>query len=181
MIWYVTDQVGNFIEAREHVRYQPIPEHSVALAPPEPQENKFRVWTPNGWEQRDQPATFPTTGTSVTEVNAERDRRLQLDFEFQGKMYQRDTTSLQRITGAATLAGFAVAAGALAGNLRWANPEEDFGWIAADNTVTPMDAQTCFAFGQAAAAVETRLVFAARALRGMNPIPENYQDDIWWG
>ena len=113
-------------------------------------------------------------------VNLERDRRLAADFEFQGKMYQRDTVSLQRITGAATLAGFAIAAGAQAGNLRWANQDQDFGWIASDNTITPMDAQTCFAFGQAAANVETRLIFRAKVLRGMDPIPADYADDKWW-
>jgi len=113
-------------------------------------------------------------------VNLERDRRLAADFEFNGKQYQRDPTSLQRITGAATLAGFAIAAGAQPGNLRWANPESDFGWIASDNTITAMDAQTCFAFGQAAAAVETRLIFAAKALREMEPIPADYAADEWW-
>lgn len=115
-----------------------------------------------------------------SDVNRERDRRLAADFEFRGKLYQRDPTSLQRITGAATLAGFAIAAGSQPGNLRWANPESDFGWIASDNTITPMDAQTCFAFGQAAAAVETRLIFRAKELRGMDPIPDDYTDDSWW-
>ena len=117
---------------------------------------------------------------SVDDVNRERDRRLAADFEFQGKMYQRDTVSLQRIAGKATLAGFAIAAGAQSGNLRWDNPERDFGWISSDNTITPMDAQTCFAFAQAAAAVETRLVFAAKQLRDMDPIPADYTDDKWW-
>ena len=122
----------------------------------------------------------PELPPNADNVNAERDRRLAADFEFQGKMYQRDPTSLQRITGAATLAGFAIAAGAQPGNLRWANPDQNFGWIASDNTITPMDAQTCFAFGQAAAAVETRLIFRAKVLRGMDPIPADYTDDSWW-
>ena len=114
------------------------------------------------------------------EVNQERDRRLSADFEFQGKMYQRDRISLQRITGAATLAGFAIGQGAQVGDYKWADPNNDFGWIASDNTVTLMDAQTCFTFGQAAANVETRLIFKAAALRSMNPIPEDYTDDKWW-
>ena len=113
-------------------------------------------------------------------VNAERDRRLQADFEFQGVMYQRDTVSLARITGAATLAGFAVAAGSPPGNLRWANPAQDFAWIASDNSITLMDAQTAFAFGQAAAAVETAMVFAAKSLREMDPIPADFADDGYW-
>lgn len=113
-------------------------------------------------------------------VMQERDRRLEADFEFNGKMFQRDSKSLDRITGAATLAGFAIANGAQPGDLRWANPARDFGWIASDNTVVPMDAQTTFQFGQVAAGIETSIVFAAKALREMDPIPEDFADDKWW-
>lgn len=127
-------------------------------------------------------STFTTPAKVVTAemVKAERDRRLEADFEFQGKMYQRDSKSLDRITGAATLAGFAIAAGAQVGDLRWANATRDFGWIASDDTVTTMDAQTAFAFGQAAAERETSIVFAAKTLREMDPIPTDYTDDGYW-
>lgn len=117
------------------------------------------------------------------DIRAERDRRLNLDFEFQGKTYQRDGKSLRRITGASTLAGFAVAVGSPVGNLLWHSPEDgvsEFGWIASDDSITPMDAQTCFAFGQAAAAVESNLVFAAKYLREMDPIPADIADDKHW-
>lgn len=113
-------------------------------------------------------------------INAERDRRLRDDFAFAGKMFQRDTVSLSRITGAATLAGFAMAQGAGVGNLRWANPERDFMWIASDNSLMPMDAPTAFAFGATAAQVETEIVFAARTIRKMDPIPDDITDDQWW-
>ena len=117
---------------------------------------------------------------NATLVNAERDRRLHGDFLFNGVAFQRDPTSLQRITGAATLAGFALGAGAQPGDLRWANPDRDFVWIASDNSIVPMDAQTAFAFGQVAASVETDLIFKAKALRAMDPIPLDYTDDKWW-
>jgi hypothetical protein len=113
-------------------------------------------------------------------IRLERDRRLEADFEFQGKMYQRDPVSLQRISGAATLAGFAIAAGFQVGNYRWANAARDFGWIASDDSVVLMDAQTCFAFGQAAAKVETDLIYAAKVLREMETIPEDYTEDEYW-
>lgn len=131
-------------------------------------------WDGTAWVEM--PAPPPTPA----DVKAERDRRLAADFTFNGNLFQRDPTSLARITGAATLAGFAVAAGSPAGNLRWANPDRDFEWIASDDTRVPMDAQTAFAFGQAAAQVETTLVFAASTLRSMDPIPTNYTDDSWW-
>lgn len=113
-------------------------------------------------------------------IRRERDRRLKADFTFNGVQYQRDPVSLQRITGAATLAGFAIAAGAQVGNLRWANADRDFVWISSDDTPVTMDAQTCFAFGQAAAKVETDLILAAKALREMDPVPADYTDDKWW-
>lgn len=122
----------------------------------------------------------PPPPPSAADVNAERQRRLVADFTFRSKKFQRDERSLSRITGAATLAGFALAAGAQPGNLRWANPERDFVWIASDNSLMPMDAETCFEFGQAAASVETTIIFTAKALREMNPIPADYADDKWW-
>lgn len=124
--------------------------------------------------------TAYTAPVTEVDVNIERDRRLADNFTFNGTQFQRDATSLARITGAATLAGFAMGAGAPVGYLRWANPDRDFEWIAADDTRMPMDAQTAFAFGQAAAHVETTLIFAASTLRNMTPIPTDYTNDIWW-
>ena len=134
----------------------------------------WRRMTPEEVAEADAPV--PTAEA----VNAERDCRLVADFTFRSRKFQRDPRSLSRITGAATLAGFALGAGAQPGNLRWANPERDFVWIASDNSLMPMDAETCFEFGQAAASVETTIVFTAKMLREMDPIPADYQDDKWW-
>lgn len=114
------------------------------------------------------------------DVNSERDRRTHAGFMFKGKLYQFDPDSRSRITGAATLAKFAIVGGVAVGNLRWINPDVDFSWIAADNTLTTMDAHTCSAFGDAAAVHEQRHIFAARALKEMSPIPEDYQDNKYW-
>jgi len=113
-------------------------------------------------------------------VNAERDRRLGTTFIFAGKSYDCDTASLARITGAATLAGFAMGAGAPSGNLRWHGGAADFTWIAADNSLTTMDAQTCFAFGNAAATNQSAHIFAGRTVKAMDPIPADYTDDKYW-
>jgi hypothetical protein len=103
----------------------------------------------------------------LRDLTAERDRRLHADFTFNGVAYQRDPISVQRIAGAAQMATLAIAAGAQPGDLFWHGGEEPFGWIASDDTVTPMDAQTVVAFGIAAAGRETEIIFAARALRQM--------------
>ena len=113
-------------------------------------------------------------------VNAERDRRLGTTFAFAGKSYDCDKASLARITGAATLAGFAMGAGAEADDLRWHGGKADFTWIAADNSLTTMDAQTCFAFGNAAATNESAHIFAGHAIKAMDPIPADFTNDKYW-
>lgn len=151
--------------------------------PPAVGSNQRAVLVDGVWvieDLPDPPQPEPPAIPMSEKVNAERDRRLSSDFTFNGVAFQRDTKSLQRITGAATLAGFAIAQGAQPGNLRWSNPDRDFMWIASDNSTVTMDAQTAFAFGAAAARVETDLIFAAANLRAMDPIPEDYADDKWW-
>lgn len=113
-------------------------------------------------------------------VNIERDRRMRGTFEFNGKVYGCDPSALQRITGAAALAGFYLAAGGSPTNVNWHGRPEPFAWIAHDNSIEVMDAQTVFAFGEAAAANETAHIFAARALKDTVPIPTDFTDDSYW-
>jgi hypothetical protein len=113
-------------------------------------------------------------------VNAERDRRMNATFAFAGKRYDCDARSLQRIMGAAALARFAVIAGAEADDLRWHGGAADFTWIAADNSMTTMDAQTCAAFGDAAATNESAHIFAGHAIKAMDPIPADFTNDKYW-
>ncbi|WP_050518331.1 hypothetical protein [Pseudorhodobacter antarcticus] len=64
--------------------------------------------------------------------------------------------------------------------LAWHGGESDFGWIALDNKIVPMDAQTVFAFGQAAARVESELVFIANWLKKQDPIPADFASGKYW-
>lgn len=112
------------------------------------------------------------------QVNDERDRRIAANFVFDGRPYQFDEMSKQRINGAATLAGFAIGRGAPEGNLRWADPDNDFVFISSDDVFVPMDAHKCFAFGQAAARHENKHIFAASAIKKI--MPEDYKDDQYW-
>jgi hypothetical protein len=118
--------------------------------------------------------------TLASEVDVERDRRVAAGFMFNGSLFQSRIEDQKRINGAGTLALIAVVSGAQAGNLRWHGGSSDFVWIAANNSLMPMDAQTVLAFGQAAAAWESRHLFAARALKDTDPIPENFTDDQFW-
>jgi hypothetical protein len=178
------DQVSGFSEGWESGTYKLV---SIAPATGTIPEDKIAAnqtvtiaLTESGWtaqyvlELADKPR--PTSA----EVNAERDRRIASGFKFSGKSYAMDNESKARIIGAATLAGFAVASGKQAGDYRWANADSDFVWIADDNTLTPMDAPTCFAFGQAAAAWETSCIFAGRAIKESSPVPYDYTADTYW-
>lgn len=123
------------------------------------------------------PSGAPLDGDAV---DAERDRRIHSGFTFNGVRFQSRLEDQKRIAGAGTLAAVAIMNGAQPEDFRWHGGDTDFVWIAEDNSLVPMDAQTVIAFGQAAARHETLHVFAARALKDADPIPSNYIDDIHW-
>lgn len=114
------------------------------------------------------------------DVDAERDRRISDGFSFGGVRYQARAEDRENIAGAATAALAAIIAGAQEGDFRWHGGESDFVWIAEDNSLVAMDAHTVLAFGQAAMSHKQAHIFAARALKDMDPIPEDYIDDAYW-
>jgi hypothetical protein len=89
--------------------------------------------------------------TKRDEINAARDAALDAGFVFDGNTYDSDAKSIQRITGAATLA--------IIDNTFTTN------WITKDNGVVSLSAAQLIALGQAAAAHEQRLIFKARQLK----------------
>lgn len=124
-----------------------------------------------------EPVAGPPTSL---DVNRERDRRLGSNFTFGGKPFQRDVSAVKRITGAYSMALAAIVGGAQTGNYRWHGGSADFAWIAADNSLVAMDAQTVIAFGNACAAIEEDLVIKARAIKDLDPIPDDFAADAWW-
>lgn len=125
-------------------------------------------------------AAFVAQSITGDQVNEERDRRMTGILSFAGTTFDCDEKSLARITGAATLAGFAMGAGAPAGFMRWHGGDVDFAWIDASNNVVPMDAQTCMSFGKAAAAWQSAHIFAGKAIKKLDPIPQDYASDKYW-
>lgn len=113
-------------------------------------------------------------------IDAQRDKRIDAGVMFGGVVFQSRATDRENIAGAAQLGLMAMVSGAQPGDLRWSNPDQDFAWIASDNSLVPMDAQTVVAFGKAAAERKRALIFAARQLKDMEPIPVDYTDDKWW-
>lgn len=123
---------------------------------------------------------FEDVQITSAHVDAERDRRIAAGFEFVGKLYQSRPEDRENIAGASIAALAAMGAGAQPDDLRWHGGDSDCVWIAADNSLTPMDAQTMFAFGQAAMAHKQAHIFAARAVKDAEPIPADYADDGYW-
>lgn len=113
-------------------------------------------------------------------IDAERDRRTDAGFLFNGVLFQSRPVDRENIAGAATAALGAIIAGAQPGDYHWAGSESEFVWIANDNSLMHMDAHTTFMFGQAAMAHKQQLIFKARALKDMSPIPHDYADDSYW-
>lgn len=126
------------------------------------------------------PEPVPEPAPNSDQVDVERDRRIEETFSFGGESYQLDEKSISRIIAMGADARFAILGGAPAGYLRWADPNNDFGWIATDNSVTPMDAQTMVAFADSAKLWVSQHIFSARSLKDENPIPSDYKDDKWW-
>ncbi|MFK4824864.1 hypothetical protein ACI0FM_08755 [Paenochrobactrum sp. BZR 588] len=113
-------------------------------------------------------------------IDIERDRRINGGFTFQGVFYQSRPQDRENIAGAAVAALAAISAGAAVNDYRWHGGDVDFQWIAEDNTLHLMDAQTMFAFGQAAMAHKQAMIFAARSLKDMAEIPADFADDQYW-
>lgn len=114
------------------------------------------------------------------QVDMERDRRLGIGFMFNGKLIDSSDSSRASITEFATLAFMAKLNGAATGSYRWGNPDNDFTWITADNSLMPLDANGMVSLSIAASSNKSNLVLSARALKAMSTIPQDYTSDKWW-
>ncbi|GGG77464.1 hypothetical protein GCM10011415_27960 [Salipiger pallidus] len=116
----------------------------------------------------------------LAQITVERDRRISGGFTFEGVEYQTRPEDLENMAGAATSALEAIVNGALPGDLRWDDPNVDFAWIAADNSLTPMDAQTTLAMGKAAKRHKQLHIFTARQMKNLAVLPDDFTDDAHW-
>lgn len=126
----------------------------------------------------------PSAPTIPADINAERDRRIDGGFVFEGIVYQSDREARENIDAAATAALGAIMAGAKDGDLRWHGGKTDFAWIAADNSLHTMDARTVCRFGQAAMAHRQHMIFRARQLKenlakDPDTLPDIGRDETW--
>lgn len=161
-----------------------IPAHATETPPPADEPGFIARFVDGAWgyspvvSPEEPPEETPVVTTAM--VDLERDRRITAGFEFAGAFFQTRLEDRENIAGASTAALAAIVAGAAPGDFRWHGEDADFEWIAADNSTHAMDAQTMFAFGQAAMLHKSRHIFAARAIKDADPIPLDFADDEYW-
>lgn len=109
-------------------------------------------------------------------INHTRDSLIEGGFVHNGHSFQSRQSDRENISVLGQLATMMVMGGvAVADNLRWADANNDFGWITADNTVVPMDAFAMAALFQKGLAFKSSITFYARYLK--NVILEMAEDE----
>ena len=121
----------------------------------------------------------PPEPITPEQVDRERNRRVAV-LTFSGKAYDFDASSQQNISAMGTFAKLFIAGGGDPAKADWVQDGTPFVWIAKDNSLNPMTAGTMSQFADAALAHKSGLIFAARALKDTNPIPQDYADDKHW-
>lgn len=114
----------------------------------------------------DPPASIAQGSESLNAYTmARRDELIDGGVTFGSVVYQTRPTDRENIIGAALMASLALAAGVQPGDYRWADPENDFEWIAMDNSKVQMDALTVIELGKAQAARKQELILKARWIK----------------
>ena len=114
------------------------------------------------------------------QINQERDRRIALGFKWNENTFQSDKESYDNIMGAGASATAAVLMGTDPDNVYWADPDTPFTWLSMENKFVQMTPKDLIEFGQTAMNHKSKHIFAARTLKNMDVIPEDFADDKWW-
>lgn len=121
----------------------------------------------------------PTAEEICREIDSERDARIDGGFTFGAHTYQSRPSDRENVMGAAQLALAYLGGGGDPSSLRWANPDADFVWIAADNQTVPLTAPEVVALFQAGVAFKSALTFYARAMKDAVIAAENPSSVLW--
>lgn len=168
-------------QSREIGDRDPIPPGWImAAAPPPVPEGKVAMWV-DGWAITDRPEPPALTVEDICrQIDAERDRRIDGGFTFQGERLQSRPSDRENVMGAAQLAMGYLAAGGDPSSLRWADPDNDFVWITADNGTIALTAADTIAMFQAGVAFKSALTFYARAMKDAVIAAED-PSSVEWG
>ncbi|MCL6653469.1 hypothetical protein A6R70_14345 [Agrobacterium rubi] len=114
-------------------------------------------------------------------VDTERDRRIAAGFDWNGKHYQSRPEDIQNIDSMALAATSRIAQGQVDTGYRWFDADSDFAWIAADNSLAPMNIEDMMNFAMFAAKWKSDNIRAASAIKlTAGGIPENFATDARW-
>lgn len=122
---------------------------------------------------------FPV-GSTCTDIDLERDRRINAGVIFRSVLFQSRTEDRESIAESVQFAIVAIVNGVQLGDLRWMDAQADFFWIAGDNSRVLMDAHTFVEFGKTVLLHKQAHIIAGADLKKKEPIPLDYQDDKWW-
>lgn len=126
----------------------------------------------------------PNLTRSPADVDAERDRRIDDGFYFDGVLYQARPMDRENIWHAGLNASVALTfKNKKVKDLKWHDGAGEFAWIAADNRLVPMDAATVIEFARAASNHHYAHVIAARSLKdrlASQTEPLDATEDRWW-
>lgn len=115
-----------------------------------------------------------------TKITEELNKRLKQPISFHEKEFQADQNSISRIDSVAAVALQALLSGVDQNSYRWYDTDKDFEWIASDNSRVRMTAGEFLEFSRAIAVRNSNLVLAARALKDLPELPDDYHDDSYW-
>lgn len=161
----------------------------IAVAnPPEISSTQVLEWFPSTleWNVRNKTQeelnaeSASSKESSRNQINEYRDELIAGGFWFNNVKYDSRPEDQKRISGAALLAFMAITEGAQVGDLFWHGGTTEFSWISRDNIQVAMDAFTVIDFAKKAAEHERAHIFAARELKDMADIPENFRDETFW-
>jgi len=158
--------------------------YTVASNKPSITSSQVLEWDSNNlvWIVRDKNETElqHESNQRILQIDSHRDQRILQGFVFYDVLYDSRPEDQKRISASLQFAYMSISAGAQANDLRWLDDDNDFVWIAKNNTLVPMDAFTVIEFAKAAVTWEKAHIFAARALKDMTIVPVNFMDDEFW-
>ncbi len=117
-----------------------------------------------------------------TDVDIERDRRIELGFTYNGNTFQSRSEDRENIAGASQLATLALMNGANSGNYLWDGTGNNFTWITSNNQIINMDVYDVINLGKAAAEMKKILIYKSRYIKdnlASNTALDIYNNTLW--
>ncbi len=167
--------------------------------PPKTKKNQVAVWVDNAWQivadhrgedwwiDHEQKECINTIGDPVsmgfakkrptplptnTNINVERDSRLEVGVRWNGRMFEADMVSVSAIT--------AIQADAMAALMQNAETKETFTYFGVDNEPIELSAKDVLALHKVITRFSTQIRLAARRMKNQTERPANISQNKHW-